>query len=291
MQMISCSSHNMTENSEQSTLTEKQPDIQTQQSNPQSNSYKALVVGFSDSTGLELSVEYDIEDHETYKDKKIDDTVSVTIAGEEVSGIYAETKYQRGNYFPVYGYRSKLGYFQLDPNGKLVLCSWNDSELVSDDPVRSEEECVQIAKDFLSTIVDTEPYKVESYQSENYYVVEFNKYIGDMKVKDSATVTVTRSGQLSSFSSSMLGTIPNDVVNMFDMVEAERVFRERLDQILMNSNFEFDRFEYNEMSLELMLLKDGSYGLLCTADVDGVIEFEGGDHAKMGQIIKFVVTA
>lgn len=256
---------------------------------PKDESYSASIIGFSDSISSSgLSIEYDLKDHETYKDHKIEDITTVTINGRKIKGHFTQTFYLGDNYFPVYEYVQGGESFMIDPDGKLVFYSGDRSESTSD-VICTEAECIQIAKDFLATIVDADPYRPEATLYEGKYYIEFVKYIGEMKTTEWVKFTVTQSGEVVSYTAFMLDTIPANAQYSFDMDKAEAVVQERLDGIIAGYNRPYDRIEYNDESWALMRLKDGDYGLCYSVEMN-FIRIQGPYEEHSGQLIRFVVT-
>ena len=230
-----------------------------------------LVYDYSDSIpSAKHEVEYKFGDPRKYETQEVKQKVEVMVGGKRCSGTYQSTQYNGYNYFPTYQYLDFDGNdFQIDDRGLLVSYFWGSSSEKTEE--LSQEECLQVAKDFFDDIVDINQYTITIDQEDHpkRYVVTFTKYVDGLATTDSATVDVQCNGQLYSYFSFMLGRIPSDLsvkgINTED-IEAQ-VYR-KMDQIYEEAKKGYSRVEYGKPEMRLTVLKDGNIGMVCWLDVD-----------------------
>ena len=231
--------------------------------------------GFSDSVSIAgHKVEYEFPTYERYKEKSLNEKMTINISGRDVKGEFKETEYRGFNYYPIYEYEDENGNsFHVNPEGLLVGYSLNrkdrENEIISQDKTISQDDSIAIAKEFLSNIVDVTKYQISVKEKESLkmYEVSFTKYVGELKTTDSATVDVIYSGEISSYSSFMLGKVSDVQTYNFDLESVKASITNRLDEIYAEAKTKYDRVVYEEPTFLLTNLKDGSVGLVCYLDV------------------------
>ena len=194
--------------------------------------YQVLVVNHSDSIpGVECTVEMQDWELEEYVDPAAEKAVIITVNGETVQGTYSHTDKDFPNNFPTRIYYGENNLqFGLDEDGKLQFYFWG-TDGSEGETVRTEQECLTVAKEFLTDYADIDQYKLEVAQRRNLYDFTFTKYAGDYATLDHAIVTVHESGKLYSFSSFMLGKISLKNISKFDEEEALEFVEEKIDKI------------------------------------------------------------
>lgn len=222
-------------------------------------------------------------DKSQYEAVPISETATVTFNGQSYTGTLYDTrcsgiepflrcmyKFERGD--------GKFGEFETDVDGNLL--DWYDNEILlgdTDEPI-SEEECLQIAKDiFTSQVGDISAYQVNTVTETGFavdlpnfgqpiaYRFDFMKYVDGIASADHVLIYVTLSGKVYSYASYMLGFIPANTKNPFDMEKADataiRYIKDHYADLLEKDHVE----EFNELWKQFVVLDDGSYGLLYLA--------------------------
>ena len=192
----------------------------------------------------------------------------MSVGGMVCTGSYVDSDYETYNTFATARY--------LDQNQKLFEV--DDRGLLTTGGTCSQEECLEIAKAFLRPYAELSSYQVDVlfHEADGLYEIEFTKYIGSCKTTDRATVTVAASGELYSYSSTMLGRISTETVNDFDMTKAEVSVSGKLYAIYGGVLERYDSVEYEILDTKLTLLEDGSAALIYTVDVSCINAVE--DH-------------
>ena len=257
------------------------------------SAYDALVFGYSDAAEfVDCEIEYKFEDYEKYQSLEPDDQIEINLG----DGIYTASNpskvYTQNNYYPEFQYESGDNItFTVDDQGRLTYAFWSGHTM---DYLQfcSQEECLQIATAFMEKIINTSEYSISiSDEDTEYYTVKFVKHIGDFQTNDSASVKVYKDGTIYSYSSSMLGRIPADIVTSdIDLKKVKEAATSKLDQIFAKAKDVYDRMEYGEPIIRLTVLKDGSRALIYTVVADCRTDIGNGLYASVGERISMVVT-
>ena len=267
------------------------PTLEKDFSSDYPGSYETLVFGFSDSVpSLQVAIEYDFADREKYKEQEPEQMVDVLVNGKQYSAEYWKTVYRSYHYYPEYEYMDADNQvFTFDDTGMLTGCFWGSS--LQKGEKKTKEACLQIAKDFISEIIDIDAYEIsitDNADSEQY-IVTFTKYVNGIKTTDGASVKVQYDGTLYSYSSFMLGRIHSEALTSdIDVKAAASVIIKRLDEIFADAKSKYSRVEYGEYSYSLTILKDGSTALVWYVDVNCIQEYEKHNISK-SERIQFVV--
>ena len=249
------------------------------------------VFDFSDSNaGVPHCIEYPGW-HGAVDESGAEETLAVSIDGDIRQGTFCYgVKVEPNNYVEYYYRDSDGGSFAVDSDGNLVQCDWNTTNTQGGE--LTSEECLEIAKDFLSRMVDVGLYQIESELDENRgeYAFVFTKYLGEYKTADCAKVYVTENGELSCFRATMLGRIPVDTAVPIDCEVAVSAAYEKLDALYCAVKDEYDGVEYELSPFVVTILDEGKTALLCYADVDCVDVSEDGAYElhrkeKIGLVI------
>ncbi|MBR2310560.1 MAG: hypothetical protein IKA47_08530 [Oscillospiraceae bacterium] len=137
-------------------------------------------------------------------------SVTKTVFGEAVVGTYLYSIRNRPDIFYTRVYAAQTGrLFGSDEDGILRFYSWDIDESIN--TIRTQQECLDVARKFLTPYVNVDNYKVSSIVTEGspLYTFTFTKYYGDYPTVDQATVTVHQSGQLYDYRSTMFGKLPD----------------------------------------------------------------------------------
>lgn len=255
---------------------------------------QVLICDFSDSVSEATHErEYEFADHEKFDDRKAQQSLELTVGDTTYTGEYKALDYRGCNYFPVYQYADEAGNrFGVDDHGLLV--SYFRGTSADGTGSMTEEQCLQIAKDFLGKLVDLSQYDVSAENSTytNGYTFSFTKVIGNVKTADTASVTILPDGSLYSYSSFMLGRIDkNSIQCQPDVESAIASVQEKLDQVYANAKKTYSRVEYNTPYVELTVLKDGSPALVCYTDVSCIHTVSGYDVVISERIESVVISS
>jgi hypothetical protein len=254
--------------------------------------YQVLLCGYSDSVPLLVHKnEYEFADHEKYDNNEIKNYVELSVGGNTYRGNFRRSRYNWLEYFPTYVYvDSDKNTFEIDPSGMLTCVFRGESS--SDGPELSKDEYLQIAKDFLSDIIDISPYEIsiEYDRDSRIYDIEFKKYINGINTTDTATVTLNRNGELYMYSSFMLGKVtPDRFPDSIDLKGIEESIFQRLDQMFAEVKKYYDRIDYKEPIYQLTILKDGSAAVVCTVAIDCVEILPNNYEGHIGELLSFVI--
>lgn len=252
--------------------------------------YKVLITGFSDGhTTVSLSREYEFADFEKYKDQTPESKKRITINQQEYIGTYSKSVYRGRNYYPVYVYSLPgTQEFSIDDKGLLTSFWWGGTSSV--DKNVTLERKIQIAKDFMSDIVDISKYQITSEVDEEITRVTFTKFVKGIKTAETATVKLKNNGELYSYSSFMLGRISDNIIESTPNIEViTQVAQNRLESMYKDVKKNYSKIEYETEFLELTLLKDGTVGFICTMEVDCFSPAGDGFYFVYSQLIHSVV--
>ena len=230
--------------------------------------YNVLIYDYSDSVeSAKHEIEYQFADLDKYSAKEPIKEIEMSINGQLYRGVWQMTQYRDFNYYPVYRYLDSNGVeFEIDESNMLVSCFWGR---VDSDLILTEEECTKVAVEFMKNIIDVNQYKVsvENNDDRQKYIIEFNKYIGDIKTTDSATVEVLYSGDLYCYSSHMLGKVSTNSKNNVKIDDVIASVYAKLDTVYVDAKSNYSRVEYKTPELMITTLADGSQAYLCTVVV------------------------
>ncbi|MBR2312747.1 MAG: hypothetical protein IKA46_05625 [Clostridia bacterium] len=227
--------------------------------------YTVLIYDYSDSVeSAKHEIEFQFADLEKYSSKEPAEEIEVSINGQLYKGVWQMTQYRDYNYYPVHRYLDSNGIeFEIDESNTLVSCFWGKT---NNDLVLTEEECTKVAVEFMKNIIDVNQYRVsvEKNDERQKYIIEFNKYIGDIKTTDSATVEVLYSGDLYCYSSHMLGKVSVSNKNNVKIDDVIASVYAKLDTVYADTKSNYSRVEYKTPELMITTLTDGSQAYVCT---------------------------
>lgn len=254
--------------------------------------YQVLMCGYSDSVPLLVhKKEYEFADHEKYDDNEIKDYVEFSVGENTYRGNFRSSQYKGHDYFPTYVYvDSDKNTFHIDPSGMLTFVFMRGSS--SEGPELSQDEYIQIAKDFLGNIIDISPYdiSIEYASFSQTYEIEFKKIINGINTTDTATVSLNINGELHCYSSFMLGKVtPDRFPDSIDLKGIEESIFQRLDQMFAEVKKYYDRIDYREPIYQLTILKDGSAAVVCTVAIDCVEILPNNYEGHIGELLSFVI--
>ncbi len=258
----------------------------------ENGSYQAFIYDYSGSvSSANHKIEYVFADYDKYDDIVIDDRIECLINDISYAGKYQGSQYREYNYFPVHQYVDEKGIsFEVDESGVLISCFWGNASLQG--TKKTEDECVEIARDFLASIIDISDYDIAIKDNEErgLYTVKFTKSINGIKTTDTATIVVKKDGSLYSYSSFMLGRVSENGIS-FDAINLDKVkesINNKLNQVYKEAKGVYLRVDYGEPDIMLTMLKDGKVGVVCTVNVE-CVEVLGEFETSVSERISFVV--
>ena len=257
--------------------------------------YIALIADFSDSvSSLALDKEYNFADEEAYKNVIPSKSLTIEIDGSTYSGRFNSSFYNLYSYSPLHIYFSDEATFYINSNGDLKMFTLNNASKADTSlKVLPEEECIEIAKQFMGKYIsaaELSQYTVSIDKRTSSYYIEFCKYVSGLETNDRAMVEVTFSGQIISYFSFMLGEIPCDTTLSETDTEAIKVaVMNRIDEIYEHVKGDYDEIVHNEISkLFVIKLKSGSLGVTCTVTTDCLKYFDK-ETVIISEVVSFVI--
>ncbi len=240
--------------------------------------YKPLIYDFSDSiTAAKYEMEYSLVNMDKYLDVIPDEKVNMLINGNNIEADFRRISIIAPNYFPTYRYYSKEDDTSVmtDEKGKMIGFYQHKTVDFNEDEVCSENDCLQIAKEYLSQYVDVSEYsiQVEKTEDKQLYEFSFTKYIGDFMTTDNITIGVFYNGEIKFFSSFMMGRVPAETsTEDIDMERIHSSVNQKLDQIYQRAKQIYDIVEYTEPSYALTVLSDGTRAIEYSLEVKCILE-------------------
>ena len=261
---------------------------------PSESNYQVLEFDFSDSvSGAAHNVEYDYWLRDATISPDIPQSASVIVGNTELNGTLSNAVIQPPNNYTEYHYYGADGHFWLDHNANLLgfyPFYHNADSIDYQTAILSQDECQEIAVNFLRTFVNPKHYEIEiEYDAEDReYEFIFTKYLGENKTVDTARVYISNTGKVLNFSSSMLGRIPVDTEVDFDYAEVEKVVCEKLDVIYSEAKKECEEVNYEIVGTYVTILENGEVALLCYVKIERI--FYLYDYlASMGDRVGLII--
>ena len=235
------------------------------------NNYSIKLCGYSDSI-LENSQLQEFQDWSkgSFEDSTAEKTVELKLLDDTVAGSYVDTEKRFSEFYNTHTYKDKRNrQFTLTEDGKLSSYFFGNNPNKGDNgKIYTKSECIEIAKDFISEIVDPSQYTVTAEYNAmlGMYTVSFNKYVKGFKCSDQAKIKVEEDGYIYSFSSTMLGRIPANARTSFNRKNVEKNIIAKLDEEY--SKGPYDEVTYENFNYELTIDENGKYALICYLDVN-----------------------
>ncbi|MBQ9762260.1 MAG: hypothetical protein IJV82_04185 [Oscillospiraceae bacterium] len=252
-------------------------------------SYAVMTCDFSDSiSGVRLTREFDTRRGDV-DEKDIPESKTVIIKGQQRKGTFCGTERYGLRSYNEFNYNSAQGKFRVDEDGNLTMCYWETSS--NNGNKLTQEECLQIAKDFLSDRIDVDQYQLEVKYWEKFskYEFTFRKYIGEFETMDLAQIVVLESGELSFFNSIMLDRIPSDLPIAFEQDKATAAVHAKLDALYAPVKDQYDSIEYELDPFQVTILENGETVLRCLVSIEckkNIGEFIWVDGDRLELIIR-----
>ena len=266
--------------------------------------YKVLEIGgyeYNSSSNHRTEVEYDIG---SYENKKLLGTQkTIEYNGKMYTGEYSKT-IKTGAYNGEYDQ-----YFLKPDNGVVIQFGINcktgmlvrygisdkNYSLKNNAKELNRDECLVIAQDYLLKYIDdASEYKFseETYRDHSVYKgtyeFTFNRYIGNIKTDDRATVCVTVYGTVFTHTFYNIGQMNDAVVpTEKDMSIIEKNIDEKMNKIYYKSGDAYN-FSYKTTDRVLRRMQDGKYALEYTIDVD-ITPTDSSSHPKCTELVSLIV--
>lgn len=207
--------------------------------------YRVLICDCSDSIpSIHPDVEYDKWNH-IITSETASQELSLELNNETIQGKYKYSMMKNGcNYLSHY-YVDQFGQnFSINSKtGKIDSYFWG-TPTQSGNIELEEEDCINVAEQFLSNFTDVSEYNILNSYKDGKYYIDFIKYINGIPTDDCATIIVLQDGSLYSFSSFMLGEISIDITNPFVLEDADQSIYQKLSIICNKAKEKYDEIDY-----------------------------------------------
>lgn len=225
--------------------------------------------------GADHSVELAIWKQDKYVDNTAKQTITKTINGEPVQGVYSHTKIDLPNNYGRHTYICENGNEMIiDDSGILQFYFWGKAAIsAAKKETYTEEECLAIAKNFIRTDVlgdinfDQYTVKTDVDDDSGLYEFSFYKYIKGYKTTEEAHIYVHKSGALYAFGSYMFGKISEEDFVEFDSEKVAQVIDKKINAIYQNVKGNNSVMTYEEPEIHFTLLDNGEPALFCVVIV------------------------
>lgn len=259
----------------------------------QSEKLSIRICGYSDSIpGNPHKLEYKPWSKGAFIDSDAEKKVTIAVGNIHTTGDYVKTEHRFSEFYNTHTYKDdKDCFFSITDDGKLCNYFFDDSTSnESDTRTYTESECLDIARAFLSKITNISKYTVTTTFNEErkMYTISFNQYVNGFRCSDQAEIVVKETGNIYSFSSTMLGRIPVDAVTNFNREAIQTQIIAKLDKEYAKAKAVYDTVSYDDFSYELTIDERGQYALICTVDVR-CIDSHDGYNAIMSERIRLLI--
>lgn len=155
-----------------------------------------------------------------FQEKNVSQTVTVDLLGMKGTGTYQYSYYAPYSFAPTRRYacadndEGNLRLFEVESDGRLSSAYLKESGLVENMLNVTDEEAESISKTLLSQFVNNiDEYEITIERVvDTYCLVGFHKYVKGHLTWENAAVTLSKNGDIESFSSRALGRISEDKV-------------------------------------------------------------------------------
>jgi hypothetical protein len=232
-----------------------------------------LECDYSDSiTGADHNIEYDYWLDERCFDTEVEERIEIIVDNETVTGTYQYSQNQMPNNYSSHIYKDSKGTrFAVDSDGMLLFYFWGSSQSENNSSsIYTEQQCVSIAQRFLDDYVNIDDYviSVEHNSARGIYEITFTKWLNGYRTTDCAVVAVKDNGSLYSYSSFMLGRLPNVATIDFHPDIAEQVINQKLDTIYSPVKKDNSNLIYEILNYKYTILENGNLSVYCIVDIE-----------------------
>lgn len=260
---------------------------------PEGNMLTIRICGYSDSIP-ENPHELEFQDWsgDRFVDSKVKKEVTVTVDDAAVTGSYVESDKNFSEFYVTHSYTDeKNRHFSLTDDGKLSHYFFgNNPSKAENEPVYTEQQCIDIASDFIADITDVSQYTVtaEFDQDRGMYTVSFVKYADGFRCSDCADIMIEETGYIYSFSSTMLGRVPSDATTSFDRDDVQSQIISKLDQEYSKAKQSYDKVSYESFDYALTVDDNGEYALVCAVDVNCTRSYDSYEFVVAERILLLI---
>lgn len=257
------------------------------------NNYSIKICRYSDSIS-ESSNQSEFQDWNKgpFDDPTAKKAVELDFGNVAVVGSYVETEKRFSEFYNTHTYKDENNHlFTLTEDGKLSSYFFgNNPNKVDNGKIYTKSECIEIARSFISEIVDPSQYTVTAEYNAllGMYRVSFDKYVDGFKCSDQAEIMIEQTGYIYSFSSTMLGKIPANAKTNFNRKAVEKKIIEKLDKEYSESKDSYDEVSYENFNYNLTMDENGKYALICYLDVD-CIDIQGENKIVRGERMRLLI--
>ncbi|MGM9681408.1 MAG: hypothetical protein ACI3XR_07880 [Eubacteriales bacterium] len=228
--------------------------------------------GFSDSVPeAQHKLEFDEWSKGYFYDSDAEKQITVSVGDHTVEAKYVNSEVKFYEFFNTRRYKdADNNVFELAPDGTLSRYFYGGSNDASESgPALTEAECIQAAYDFINSIVNVDDYtvKTEYLADRNMYHISFVKYVNGFKTADQADISIKETGQIYSFSSTMLGRIPTNADVHFDLDKIREQIISKLDKEYAEAKKVYDSVSYEIPDYTLTMNEAGEYFLVYSVNV------------------------
>ena len=206
-----------------------------------------------------------------FQEKKVPQTVTVDLLGMKGTGTYQYSYYAPYSFAPTRRYvcadndEGNLRLFEVESDGRLSSAYLKESGLVENMLNVTDEEAVTISKTLLSQFVNNvDEYDVQINRiMDTYCLVSFRQYVKGHLTWENAAVTLSKNGDIESFSSRALGRISEDKVPEYS--DADLIARAEaiLDEFYTEEEKAIRPDFHYESSCVLTMTGPDQYALIC----------------------------
>ena len=226
----------------------------------------------------EHSVEFSVQEMRFFTDSaKIGDKKTIELNGKTWEGVYLHTTdspyYNDDTDMYVGKENGKVVYaFEINRTTGMITHFSTECDLQNiSERKLSQEECYDIAKEYLNSIIDNldeyELCKTSDIAWRNSYYFTFRKILNGIQTSDRISIGVSKDGEISSHTILSYNSAKN--------VDASSINMETIDKLIANKVAEIYKknpsVTYKSEDILLIRLKDGTFYIDCDVKITGKI--------------------
>ena len=246
------------------------------------DNYQIKIIDFSDSIlGAKQKVETTELENKIYVDGKEEKHQTVKTNLGEIEAEYVSTQKILYQYFEVKEYKDVDGNtFRVNQFEQITHYFWFENNNKSEERIDATQALI-IANDFIEKFNNPGDYKISVDFKEDTlkYIVQYTKYIGNLKTSDQATIKIDLFGNLYSFTSSFFGMISKDSKVEFDFDEISTCIMKRLNEIYSDAKTKYDDVSYDLTNVILLPLDENNSGLIYSVEI--TCKNKAGDYEQI----------
>lgn len=260
----------------------------------QVETYPVLECDYSDSiTGADHKIEYSYWTNNEYIDSGAEESIHAIIGQDAVNGIYLHSENQMPNNYSTHFYQDPQNIiFATDPQGTPVFYFWGQQETdVQTLDICTEQQCVTVAQEFISSYIDVEKYEVSAVQNtdRDSYDITFTKLLNGLPTTEYAVVTVNNDGTLYSYASFMLGRLPDSTHHVFYLDSAIASVYGKLDSIYEPVKVSYTSISYGTPEFRYTVLDNGELAVYCVVDVTCENSTDGKNTVAISEKVALIL--